>query len=188
MMDYYSIALFLHVVGALGFFVGLALEWVSIQQLQRLTTAEQVVAWFKSTVAMRAIGGISMLVILVAGFYMMAVVWGGADWIEVAFGAMVVMGAIAGLVTGPRTGAIKRAVAKESGTISPAIDRLIHHPLLWVSMLTRVGIGLSIVYLMTVKPTMVPSLIVVVIGLVVGLAAALFTMGGRRGQEAVTQS
>ena len=33
-MNYYSIALFLHVVGALGFFVVLGLEWTSLRQLR----------------------------------------------------------------------------------------------------------------------------------------------------------
>jgi hypothetical protein len=55
--------------------------------------------------------------------------------------------------------------------------------MLWVSMLVRVGIALSIIFLMTVKPVLVTSLIVVVVGIVLGLALALFTMGSRRSQE-----
>src|SRR5262245_58128370 len=38
-MNDYSIALLLHVVGALGFFMALALEWTNLRQLRRATTA-----------------------------------------------------------------------------------------------------------------------------------------------------
>jgi len=158
-MTLYSIALFLHVVGALGFFVALGLEWVSLQQLQRVTTVEQLSQWFKSGAGMRALGGISMLVILVAGIYMTIAVWGGAQWIPVAFIAMIVIGAIGGIVSRSRMGAIKKAMEGQSGAISTDLTRAIFHPALWISMLSRVGMGLGIVFLMTVKPDLMTSLI-----------------------------
>jgi len=41
-MNDYSIALFLHVVGALGFFVALGLEWTSLRQIRGAATSGQV--------------------------------------------------------------------------------------------------------------------------------------------------
>jgi hypothetical protein len=183
MMTPYTIALFFHVVGAIGFFIAIAFEWVSLIELQRITTVDEINQWFKRKAPMQGMAGISMLIILIAGFYMTFAAWGGADWVEVAFSAMIVQGIIAGVLTTPRMRAIRKAIASESGPISPTLDRLLHHPLLWVSMLTRVGIALGIVFLMTVKPALVGSLIVLGVAILVGLAFMPFTMGSRRNQQ-----
>ena len=184
-MTLYTIALFFHVVGALGFFIAIAFEWVSLIQLQRITTVDQVNEWFKSKAPLQGIAGISMLVILIAGFYMTFAAWGGADWIEVAFGALIVQSIIAGVLTTPHMRAIRKAIATESGPISPTLRGLLNHPLLWVSMLTRVGIALGIVFLMTVKPALMGSLIALGVAILLGLALMPFTMGSRRNQQIV---
>lgn len=184
-MNLYSIALFLHVVGALGFFVVLGLEWFSLLALQRTTTVEQVDDWFKFTGRMRGLGGISMLLILIAGGYMTFAAWGGASWIAVAFGAIILQGALAGILTSPRMKAIQKATDNESGPISPTLDSLLHHPMLWVSMSTRLGIGLGIVFLMCVKPMLVGSLITIAVGLIVGLALSPVMIRSRRSQPAM---
>jgi len=43
-MDDYAIALFLHIVGAVGFFVALGLEWTGLRQIRSAMTPEQVAA------------------------------------------------------------------------------------------------------------------------------------------------
>jgi hypothetical protein len=182
-MNLYSIALFLHIVGALGVFVSLALEWISLQQLQRLTTVEQVTEWFKGSGGGRWMGGISFLLILIPGFYMTATAWGGVMWISVALGALILLGALGGILTGPRMAAIKRGMATESGPISSDLYRLLHHPLLWVSVQARVAIALGIVFLMSVKPALVGSLITIGVALILGLAWSLATTGRGRQQE-----
>lgn len=183
-MTLYSIALFFHVIGALGLFVAMALEWASLQQLQRVTTVEELGKWFKSSSPMRGMGGISMIVILIAGIYMAAVAWGGAQWINVAFIALIIMGAIGGVVNGMRMRAIRKGMVGQSGPISTDLARAIFHPALWMSMLTRVAIGLGIVFLMTVKPALMIALIVMVAAVVLGLAASLLIPGNWRGQTA----
>jgi hypothetical protein len=183
-MTLYSIALFLHVVGALGLFVAMALEWASLQQLQRVTTVEELGKWFKSSGPMRGIGGISMLIILVAGIYMAIVAWGGAQWISVAFISMIVMAGIGGVINSMRMRAIRKGMEGQSGPISTDLARAIFHPALWMSMLTRVSIGLGIIFLMTVKPALMIALIVMVIAVVLGLTASLIMPGNWRGQAA----
>ncbi len=41
-MNHYPLALYLHIVGALGFFVALGLEWTSVHQLRRALSASQI--------------------------------------------------------------------------------------------------------------------------------------------------
>jgi hypothetical protein len=77
-MSDYTIALFLHIVGALGFFAALGLEWMSLYHLRRAATVEQVRSWMGVTSTVGRIGMPSMLTLLAAGLYMMVTVWGGA--------------------------------------------------------------------------------------------------------------
>ena len=44
-MNDYSIALFLHIVGTLGFFLALGLEWTGLSQIRSAMTLEQVRSW-----------------------------------------------------------------------------------------------------------------------------------------------
>ena len=149
-MNSYAIALFLHVVGALGFFVALGLEWTGLWQMRSATTSEQVRTWMRMSGSARPLGMASMLTILVFGLYMMATVWGGAAWILVALGAFVLVAVLGAVLTGPRRAAIGRALATEHGPASPTLNDLANDPLLWISMQTRVAIALGIVFLMTV--------------------------------------
>jgi hypothetical protein len=184
-MNLYSIVLFLHIVGALGYFIALGFEWLSLVLLQRTTTVEQIREWFAVTKRMRGIAGVSLLIILVAGGYMTAEVWGGADWIEIAFAAMVVQGVIALALTTPRMRAIEKATAGASGVIPSTVTALIHHPLLWVSMLSRAGVALGIIFLMSVKTDMTLSLVVVGVSLLAGAIVGL-AMGGAQRRQTVT--
>src|SRR5205823_2082352 len=56
-MSVYAIAVFLHIVGALGLFAALALEWASLYNLRRVPTAGQAREWAKLLSALRFVGG-----------------------------------------------------------------------------------------------------------------------------------
>ncbi len=172
-MNIYSFALFFHIVGALGFFVALGLEWVGLRQIRNATTTEQVRQGMRISGSTRRLGMASMLVILVFGFYMAAVAWGGPAWIVVTLGVIVVTIALSVALTGPRMAAIGRALATEKGPLSPSLQQLANHPLLWISIQTRVAIALGIVFLMTVKPALGGSLLTIGVAIVLGLALSL---------------
>lgn len=172
-MNYYPIALFLHVVGALGFFVALGLEWMSLRRLQRAMTLEQVREWIHVPADMGRVGMIAMVMLLAAGFYMMITVWHGVAWIIVALGSLVPMSVLAMAVGRPRMAAIERVLTAEHGEISPTLRKLLLHPLLWIDIQTRVAIALGIVFLMTVKPDLGVSLLTIGISIVLGLVSSL---------------
>ncbi len=165
-MNYYAIALFLHIVGALGLFVALGLEWTSLLLLRRATTTEQVRERMRIASGVRGVSGAALATLLVSGIYLTATVWGGVAWIAVALGAMVLMAVLGAALSGPRMAAIGRAV--EHGPLAPVPD-----PLLWVSMQTRVAVALGIVFLMTFKPDLNGSLLTIAVAAVLGLIAAL---------------
>lgn len=182
-MNVYSIALFLHIVGALGFFVALGLEWTSLRHLRRTTTAEQVRDWLQVPEESGRVGMIAMLILLGAGFYMMTTVWGGVAWIVVTLGAIVVMIPMGMVLTRRRIAAIGQAVSAERGSLSPTFQPLVHDPLLSMSIQTRMAMALGIVFLMTVKPDLIGSLFTIIVATALGLVSTLPVLSRKPAQE-----
>ena len=172
-MNSYSIALYLHIVGALAFFVTLGLEWITLRHLQRATTTEQVREWIRVPYEMGRAGMIAMLMLLGAGLYMMATTWGGAAWILITLAALALMIPFGMVVTQRRMAAIEQAANVERRPLSSELLHLLHDPLLSISIQTRIAIALGIVFLMTIKPDAIGSLLTIGIATVLGLASSL---------------
>jgi hypothetical protein len=73
-MNSYSIALFVHIIGAVGIFISLSLEWVSLRQLRRSTGADQIRAVFPILGAVRRVGMLDDWCARV-GFYKTHMAW-----------------------------------------------------------------------------------------------------------------
>ena len=106
-MTLYSVTLFLHIVGALGLFAALGLEWTSLRQLRRATTAEQAHEWLNALGLVRRMGPASLTAIFLSGLYLVATAWGIVAWIAVALGAMLLLPPL-GAFNGLRLAAIGR--------------------------------------------------------------------------------
>jgi hypothetical protein len=171
-MTLYSVALFLHIVGALGLFVMLGLEWISLLYLRQVSTVEQAHQWLRTFSSFRRLGPISMETILLSGFYMMYTIWGGAAWIGVALAAMILLAVLAVAFTGRRMAAIGQVVAADSKMLSPSFQQRLHDPFLWASIQVRVAFALAIVFLMTVKPNLEGALLTMGVATILGLASA----------------
>jgi len=182
-MNGYSIALFLHIVGALGFFVALGLEWTGLRQVRSAVLPEQVCAWIRILKSTRKVGFASMLTTVISGIYMMATAWGGVAWIIVTLGSLALVIALATILTGPRMAAIGRTLTIDKGAVSHTLQNLANHPLLWVSIQTRVAIALGIVFLKIAKPDLGGSLLTIGIAVVLGLASSLPVSRRERAQE-----
>ena len=172
-MTTYSIALYFHIVGALGFFAALGLEWANLRRLQHLASTDQVRDWLRGFSGVRRLGAISMLTILVAGFYMMAIAHIDAAWLMVAFGTFILLMLLAMMLTGRWVTAIRLAVTSEQKVAAATLDPLLHHPMLAIGIQIRVAIALGAVFLMTVKPDLTGSLLAVGIAVLLGLASTL---------------
>jgi len=181
-MNDYSIALFLHIVGALGFFVALGLEWTGLRQIRSAMTPEQVRGWMGILKSVRKVGFASMLTTVISGFYMVATHWGGVAWVIVSLGALVLVIMLSVALTGPQMAVIGKALATEKVPVSQTFHSLANHPLLWISIQTRVAIALGIVFLKTAKPDLSGSLITIGVAIVLGLASALHMPRRERAQ------
>jgi hypothetical protein len=168
----YSIALFLHIAGALGVFAALALDWVGITNLRRARTAEQVRDWAGVYGVIRGLGAASVGALLVFGLYMTAVTWGPTGWIGIGFLSLLFI-AVLGAVGGVRLGRILAVAASGQGILAEELQGQLRAPLFVASVRARTAVALGVVFLMTVKPEAAVSLLVVGIALALGIASAV---------------
>jgi hypothetical protein len=177
-MNVYSIALFLHVVGALLLFVTLTVEGIALRQLSRAGTTESTTGAAGMLRLNRIVGPFSALGVLIPGLYMTATSWGWVAWIEVALVAWVVI-AVLGAVNGIRILALERSTGLLAG---------IRNPVFLISWLARVGIALGVIFLMTVKPEAVVAVVAVLVaaaaGALMGIALSKTRRGEREGRVA----
>ena len=117
-MNLYSIALFLHVVGALLLFVTLAVEGVALRQLSQAATTELARGAAAMLRLNRIVGPLSALGVLVPGLYMTVTSWGWVAWIVVALASWVVI-AVLGAVNGIRILALERSSGLLAGIGNP---------------------------------------------------------------------
>lgn len=171
-MNLYSIALFLHVVGALLLFTTLSLEGIGLRLIRRAATVQQAKDSTGIAGLNRAIGPASALGILVPGLYMTATTWGWIPWILVGFAGWLVIGVL-GAVNGIRLAAIGRAAAAAGDRLPPDVASRLRDPMLLSSWLVRTAVVLGVVFLMTVKPGITGTLFTMAAAVALGAAASL---------------
>lgn len=183
-MSNYSIALFLHIVGALGFSAVLGLEWIGLSQLRRARLSEEARAILGTVKSADRLGFISMPTVIVTGIYMLLTVWGWVPWILVVLGALILEIVLFVVLAKPRMAAIEQALATEKGSVSQTFQDLVSHPILWISIQTRVAMILGIIFLKIAKPDLGGSLITMGVAIVLGLTSTLPMSRRVRAQEA----
>jgi hypothetical protein len=175
-MNLYSIVKFLHVSADMGIFVGIGAQLLSLAALRRATSVAQAraIAWLITTTDLVAV--ISALATIAAGLYMTLAVWGFQHgWITVTLGSLIVL--LLPLIRGviePRMRAIV-ATAREApdGPLPEALARLIHDPILGMTLQTEAAVVFGIVFLMIIKPSLAGSIIAMAAALALGLASGL---------------
>jgi hypothetical protein len=189
-MSIYTIVLFLHVIGAIGYFVGVGTWLFVLAALRRAQRVEQVRALTNIAGRLGPLFGISVLLILVSGLYMAITSWGLlTGWIAVALISLILIAPLGTAFTEPRRRTIAR-LAQEApdGPLPQALEQSIHDPILFSALLTVAILLLGIVFLMTNKPSLPGSLIAMGVALVLGLAssALVFRATRRREQSVAT--
>ena len=174
-MSIYTIVLFLHVSGAIGYFVGIGTWLFILVGLRRARRVEQVRALVNLIGLSGPFTGISALLILATGFYMALTAWSlQTGWIDVALVSLVLMAPLGAALIEPRRRAMDR-LAREApdGPLSQALELRTHDPVLLTALQTVAALLLGIVFLMTTKTSLTGSLIVMLVALALGLASGL---------------
>lgn len=176
----YGIVLFLHIVGALGIFISIGLEQVSLARLRQITTTNAAREWLGMLGNLRRIDGPSGLLILASGIFMMVARWQGQAWIGLAIIGMVLMAVLSIAITSRRARALNTAVGNSDVVISSGLRVRLSDPLMRSAAIVRAAIALGIVFNMAVKPTPPSALAAFVIALAAGMLASLTQWTGRR--------
>jgi hypothetical protein len=151
-MSVYTIALFLHVLGALGMFAALGIEWAAAGPLQRATDIVQARPWIGVLRSLRRVAGPSVVTLLVTGIYMVASTASGRQpWIGLGLLGLVLLALLGGGITGRRMAAIARDLDAAS-TKSDSLRLRLKDPVLAFSLRLRTTVATGIVFLMTIKP------------------------------------
>ena len=179
-MSLYSILVFLHIVGALGLFAGVGLEWAGLLNLRRATTTSQVREWARLLSALRRVGGPAALIILVTGLYMGVARWGHQAWIVAGLLGLVMIAVLGATITGRRAAAITRSIPTEDGVIPLVLRCRLDDPMLLVSAWVRTALALGIVFIMSVKPNAAGTLTAIGVALIVGVVIGSPAWSSRR--------
>jgi uncharacterized membrane protein len=171
----YTFILFLHVCGAIGYFVGIGTWLFILVGLRRAQSVEQVRAFVNLIGISGPFSGISALLILATGLYMTFSGWSLlTSWIIVALISLLLMAPLGAVLIEPRRRAIDRlAQEARAGALSETLEQHTHDPVLLTSLQTVITLLLGIVFLMITKLDLIGSLIVMFAGLVLGIASGM---------------
>ena len=184
-MSLYTFLLFAHILGVLGLFIGMGLQWVSILRLRRARTVGQAREWSSLARGAGRLGPISGALVIGAGIAMMVMRWElSTPWITVSLFAIAAMMAAGMGVAARRTKAIGRALAQDSSgaddLLTPEVNGLTHNPALWVATQLAASLALGVVFMMTVKPDLGGSLLTLAVTLALGVAVGAAMAKPRR--------
>jgi Predicted integral membrane protein (DUF2269) len=181
-MSIYTIVLFLHVSGAIGYFIGIGTWLFGLSALRRAQRVEQVRALTNLVGRSGPLLGISVLLILATGLYLAVTAWGlQTGWIAVALISLVLMAPLGTALIESRRRTIDR-LAREApdGPLPQSLELRTHDPVLLTALQTVAALLLGIVFLMTTKPSLAGSLIVMAVALALGLASGVLVSRATR--------
>jgi len=185
-MSIYTIVLFVHIIGAIGYFLSIGTWLFILVGLRRAQRVEHVRALIKLNDLSGPFGAGSAVVLLIAGLYLALTAWSLlTGWILVALISLILMVPTTAALIAPRRSAIVKQLAREApgGELSRALERHIDDPVLATVCTTVLTLLLGLVFLMTTKPNLVGSLIVMVVALLLGLAAGVLISRMRRAPQ-----
>ena len=180
----YLIALFLHIAGALLLAAATGIEWLCIVNLRKVGTIENVRQSLSNYKKLGMIGGISWLLILIPGIYMMAMEWRRySGWIAVAFIGIMIIAVVGGAVSSRKLRKAEKLLTNENALTSE-VQGILTSGSLAFSLRLRTIVFLGIILLMVAKPVMPTSIII----LAVSIAVGSLPIGGRARGTAAAQT
>lgn len=167
-MSTYTVALYLHILGAVGMFAGLGMEGIIYKNLKTASTLQQVFAWGIYMKSLRTVFLSSTLFLLVSGVFLVMEAWGWNAW--VITGLILLIGLSAyGSTTGKKIGMTIGSLKGKEGLLSDDVKNRIGSPSMMKSYKVKITLALGIIFIMTTKPDWMGSIISIVSAFVFGL-------------------
>ena len=170
----YPLLVFVHVAGAIGIFVALSIEGVSLRRLRVEMTPGGARVWTSLLRWAARTGIATMVVTIAAGGTLMAMAWHHQPWIDAAFVGILAMAILGGAVSGRRLRQLRALLIAETGSeLSDRFQQARSSGALVTSLVLRISNGLGIVALMTAKPGAGDSALILAAAVVAGAAISL---------------
>lgn len=184
----YHIALFVHISGAVLFFIGLGLEWLGLNRLRQAERVEQVRELSALLQVLEWLFPLSVVLLLGGGLYMTITTWGFTlAWLDAALVTMIALPILGPRVHGRRLTLIRQtALAEADGPLSANLRVQTRDPVLvyWSRLVALLGWWM--VFLMTLKPDLSGTLAALVVALALGVFFALLAQRALRKQPPVS--
>src|SRR5205823_13053538 len=131
-MSIYTIVLFVHVSGAIGYFVGMGIWLFGLSAMRRAQHVEQVRTLAHLVGLTGPLFGISVLVLLAAGVYMALTAWSLlTGWILVGLISLVLLAPLGAALLEQRSRVIDRLARKASdGPVSEELEQCLGEAIL----------------------------------------------------------
>lgn len=174
-MSLYTLALFVHLVGVIVGVAGICAWFFALVGIRVARTVDQVRALlalyaFAGNVAL---GGVALIVI--GGLYMAlsTSLWQSA-WLIVATVSFVLLLSAGGAILGRRQAALAKGAGEApDGSLPASLVAQIHDPVAQVGVQIYLAVLLGIVFLMTIKPTLLWSIVAILVAAALGLLSGL---------------
>ncbi len=166
-MNFYAIALFLHIISAMGIFIGLGMEGLTLRHLADAETGSQALAWTNSTKIMRNVFAISSVLLLLSGIYLEEAVWGWTAWVIAGLILLVALSGY-GNTSAKKIMANVNSLSKNNEPIPPEIKNKISDPTYLRMLKLRLPVAAGIIFIMTMKPGWFGSVVAIVISFIIG--------------------
>jgi len=167
-MSMYSIALYVHILGAVGLFAGLGMEGIIYKNLQTASTPPQLFSWGIFLKSLRTVFLSSTLLLLVAGIFMVIESWTWNAW-DITGLVLLIALAVFGSVSGKKIGMTIGSLRGTEGPITDEVKNKITNPFIMRSYKVKITLALGIIFIMTIKPDWAGTIISIVAAFVIGL-------------------
>src|SRR6266702_1410304 len=98
-MNFYSLALFAHILGVLAIFIVVGFEWASLLRLRGARTVAQVREYTSLVAAQEKLLTVGAVLLLIGGITMTTIRWGwGTPWIIISLVTLLMLGVLAAAV------------------------------------------------------------------------------------------
>lgn len=174
---WYTLALFVHVLGVIGFFITVGLVDVSYVRMRRAVTIEQLREWVSAAQFAGKSIVFTSLVVVIPAVYMVIVAWQfTTPWVAASLITVIALAILGATVSGRTIERIAAMTKTASpGPIPHELRVALAAPHLWLVEGARMTLLIGIVFLMTVKPDLLGSLLTLTIMLLLGLITGLFS-------------
>ena len=176
-----SIALYLHILGAITLFVAAGVVQLGGSRVRGASTLEELRTWLKLVGGTQGMFAAGFFALLATGLYL---AYRGftyeTSWIVVGLASLILMAVLGGAVAGRTLAGIGRA-AGGTGPIPPELRLRILSPTPWAAGTAANGMGLGVVWLMVNKPGWAESLgVVIALGVLGALIGRTLATSGTR--------